>query len=187
MNENEINNIRRLLDKYYLGQTSESEENTLRKVLRDENIDPSLEVDREMFRHLSSAADVLTPVGLEARLSKAIDSRADSEMKAESNYKKLRLLGWRSIASVAASIAMLISLGIFFERNHATSPELLTGSGLTPEETYAQTEKALMIFADALNKGVDGVATVAKTSEKVKMQVDSTFHIIEQVQIMERI
>lgn len=188
MNEKKIGNIHRLLDKYYRGETSESEENLLRHYFANEDIDPQLKADGEMFRQFSSvASDLPIPEGLESRLSTAIDTLAASEKQATANRKKIRPLSWRTIASIAASLAVILSLGFYFDNNNTASHPALTESDLTPQETYAQTEKALMIFAEALNKGVDGMTTVAHTSHKVRMQVDSTLQLIDRIEIIEQI
>lgn len=187
MNEKRINNIRQLLDKYYRGETSDSEEDILRHYFANEDVDSQLEPDKEMFLQLLSAASNLPiPEGLESRLSTAIDTRAASEKQTIANRKKIRPLSWRSIASIAASLAVILSLGFYFDKT-TTSHQALMESDLTPEETYEQTEKALMIFAEALNKGVDGMTTVVHASHKVRMQVDSSLHFIDRVEIIGQI
>ena len=46
-------------------------------------------------------------------------------------------------------------------------------STLSPEEAYAQTEKALMIFANALDKSIEGIETVDQTTERINYQLNT--------------
>jgi hypothetical protein len=42
----------------------------------------------------------------------------------------------------------------------------------TPEEAYAHTEKALLLFSEALNKGIRPIEEMGKTSKNIRKQIN---------------
>lgn len=180
MNENNITEIKELLERYYNGETNELEEACLRRYFAKEDVPEELLVEKEMFHRLSEAADSPVPVGLEERLSGAIDEWEAAERKAVANRKHLRPISFRAIIGLAASLVLVFVLGIFLA-NHSEPQELHASTDLTPEEAYQHTEKALLIFANALNKGVEGVETVNETSQKVQKQITTQLEQINNI------
>lgn len=180
MNEYNITEIKELLDRYYNGETTEMEEMTLRRYFAGDDVADELLAEKEMFRQLDEAADSPVPMGLEERLSGAIDSWEAAEHRAAANRRRFRPMNLRAVIGIAASLILVMALAIFLPR-HSDSAQLQAQSDLTPEEAYAQTEKALMIFANALNTSMEGMETVAETSEKVHNQVETQLKQINNI------
>lgn len=156
----EYRNIEELLERYYNAQTSEAEEQRLREYFIHEETPPHLQKEKEMFLQLQAAK---VPEGLEERLSKQIDQWATQERFVQKNPRR-RTLQW--IGSIAASLLIFFSIGWYF---HAPQPRKDTCA--TPEEAYIHTEKALMMFAQALNKGVKQMEVIQENTEKVERNI----------------
>ena len=156
----EYRNIEELLERYYNAQTSEAEEQRLREYFIHEETPPHLQKEKEMFLQLQAAK---VPEGLEERLSKQIDQWAIQERFIPKSPPR-RTLQW--IGSIAASLLILFSIGWYF---HTPQPRKDTCA--TPEEAYIHTEKALMMFAQALNKGVKQMEVIQESTEKVERNI----------------
>lgn len=160
MNKFDINDIRKLLEQYYRGATTEAEESVLKEYFAGDDVDAELKADRDIFRSLSDTDDIDVPDDLADRLSVEIDNWDRRE-------KRSFRFTVRAV-SIAASLALLVALGAWFMQQPKT-----TGQQLSPEEAYAQTEKALTIFAKALDKSIDGLESVDQTTEKINLQINT--------------
>ena len=162
----EYRNIEELLERYYNAQTSEAEEQRLRDFFVQEEIPPHLQKEKEMFLQLQA---VQVPEGLEERLSKQIDQWSMQERFTQKTFSR-RALQW--IGSIAASLLILFSIGWYF---HAPQPRKDTCA--TPEEAYAHAEKALVMFSEALNKGIRPIQNMEKTNENIRKQINKLNNI----------
>lgn len=120
--------IDRLLERYYAGQTTEQEEDALLQTLRSANDLPAdLQAERDLFLslHKNMVEDVPVPEGLETKLTARIDRKASAPRR--------RRLWW---GSMAASILLLAGLGfgIAEMRQEAFVP--------TPQDTFTNPEDA---------------------------------------------
>ena len=156
----EYRDIEDLLGCYYNAQTTEAEEQWLKDFFSHEDVPPHLQKEKEMFLQLQN---IQIPKGLEERLSKQIDQWATQERFVQKNPRR-RTLQW--IGSIAASLLILFSIGWYF---HAPQPRKDTCATL--EEAYIHTEKALMMFAQALNKGVKQMEVIQESTEKVERNI----------------
>lgn len=181
MNGNNITEIKKLLDRYYNGETTEAEEKQLACYFAGEDVADELFAEKEIFLQLMNAAEPQIPMGLEARLEGAIDSWEAAERKAAENRRRIRPMSIRAIVSIAASLILVVALGVFFAKSNIPTADLHAESNVTPEEAYQQTEKALRIFANALDKSMDGMETVNETSEKIQRQVNSSLEQINNI------
>ena len=160
---NNSKDIRNLLERFYSGETTEAEERELRELLEQTTVE-EFETDRLILRGLEQSVKV--PDDLEERLSSAIDDWDAAERVAERRRWLLRPVMWRRVAGIAASVALLVGLGVTVSHGtHVNQAEMADASG-NHVEAYAATEKALTIFATALNKGIDGVEFAEQVSDK---------------------
>jgi hypothetical protein len=156
----EYRDIEDLLGCYYNALITEAEEQWLKDFFSHEDLPPHLQKEKEMSLQLQN---IQIPKGLEERLSKQIDQWATQERFVQKNPRR-RTLQW--IGSIAASLLILFSIGWYF---HAPQPRKDTCA--TPEEAYIHTEKALMMFAQALNKGVKQMEVIQESTEKVERNI----------------
>lgn len=77
-----IEEIERLLAKFYGGNTTESEEEVLKDYFRTEDVPISLQKERELFLGffcLDAVPEDCAPAGLGDKLSRMIDEKAEEE------------------------------------------------------------------------------------------------------------
>ena len=145
----DYSHIEALLERYYDAQTSEAEEQRLKDFFLHEEVPAHLQAEKEMFLQLQ-ATDV--PEGLEERLSQSIDRWG----------KKHRTLRLQWIGSIAASLLLLFGAGWYLQE----PPRKDTCA--TPEEAYAEAQKALVMFSTALNKGMRQMDALHETTERME-------------------
>ena len=159
-----IDKINELLERYYNAQTTEAEEEELKRFFLEGEVPPQLANEKEMFLQLqSSTDDANVPEGLEERLSKAID-RWDSNEKPHRN-KRILHLQW--LGSIAASLLIMLSFSWYL---YNPTPSR-TDTCATPEEAYMEAQKALAHFSMALNKGMKQMETAQRTTESVEKNI----------------
>ena len=107
MNKNEID---QLLSKFYRGETTLDEEQQLRNVLNDDSVDALL------MKELEAADDIIeVPANLESNLSDLIDLwEANEQQEAKIAPPMWRRSSWWA---VAASVAVIATVGLWFMRN----------------------------------------------------------------------
>ena len=112
--------------------------------------------------------EILIPEGLENRLEQLIDRLAEQEKQA----KRRRL--WITTFSAAASIALLLSAGVFFHTKQYKDSQLAAQSIEHPELAYFETLKALEKVSVNFNKGMDQLAGVSEKIDKTNHILDKT-------------
>ena len=75
-----VNEIERLLARYYDGETSETEEKELKRFFTEEDIPAHLLAEKEIFMQLAAQPAPEIPEGLESRLSRKIVSTIPTQI-----------------------------------------------------------------------------------------------------------
>lgn len=126
----------KLLDKYYEGLTSSEEEQLLAEMLR-RNSDPRYDADRRLI------------CGLYGPMPD-FGAMAD---RASRRRVTLPVVKW---LSAAASVAIVFFSAVMLFRSEPTAaPEV--AQDMTVEEAAEQTRMALMLFAQAFDRGCDEI------------------------------
>ena len=87
-----ITEIRKLLDRFYLGETTLEEEKILQKYFSSASVPEELIPDRDLFRSLGIASDsVVVPEGLNHKILDVIDQQ-EKKMVRRPMLCSLRLL-----------------------------------------------------------------------------------------------
>lgn len=136
--------VRLLLEKYYNGETSAGEEDELRRIAESGDVPDDMRSDAALLAAMRGGVCPPAPEGLAERVSRDIDDSA---------ARRRRMPGsrlWLS-AGMAASVALLLAVGV---RMHNRS-EAEAGKYAECRQAYAETEKALTIFSERLNEGLD--------------------------------
>ena len=141
--------IEDLLTRYYEGVTSEAEEKELK-----------------LFLQLAACPEPEIPVGLEERLNDMIDAWDMSEKRALKVKKRTRIIRLQWLGSIAASLLLLFSVGMYLYK-----PSAPKDTCATPEEAYMQAQKALVMLSSRLNKGMEEVETVQEATGKIRENV----------------
>lgn len=67
------------------------------------------------------------------------------------NKKHTRVLRLQWIGSIAASLLILLSVGLYLYKPYPAPQDTCA----TPEEAYVQAQKALIMLSSSLNKGIE--------------------------------
>lgn len=178
-------NIKRLLELYYEGKTTIHEEELLTKYFGSYDVAPELIDEKFVFQSIHSTAPIDINEDLENKLNILIDNleKSESSNNLHITYKqkkKKKVIYW--ISGVAASIAILLSIGILYNDVHygSNSPQLVLRDTYTdPNQAYAETEKALLLISSKLNKGLSGIETFEEGLEKSNAIIDKNFKQIK--------
>jgi hypothetical protein len=154
----ELNEIKKLLEKYYEGSTSLEEENQLKKYFQNNEVPDELQADRELFAYVQKESSAFAiSVGLEEKLAGWVDSQEQKEGK----YR--RMFFYLKIASIAAGIAIMIISYIAIDRFN--SKKLANDTYKDPQLAYAEVKRTLLYISEQLNRGTRPLASVSKINE----------------------
>ena len=166
MNEYNKTDIRRILDLYYEGKTSASEEAALRDYFGRPDTDPEFDDDKMFFNALAGDDNSTeVPADLEERLSHAIDSWQESEQKAKTTRRRFKFISLRPAIGIAASIAVLFAIGAMLLDNRTQTGEP-ADTFTDPMEAYAETQRVLTLFANTIDKSMQGIETADRSQDK---------------------
>jgi hypothetical protein len=153
MNAEELN---RLLEKYYSGETSFEEERALREYFNGDTIPEGFEAEREIFRYYSETSSIPEPLdGFEDRIMGAIDL---TESGKSESFKIRRYL--IPILSAAASILVIAGSYFFLARNTE-----LKDTYKDPKIAYAETMKILADVSSKMNHATLALEPVGKMNK----------------------
>jgi hypothetical protein len=114
--------------------------------------------------------EIIIPEGLEAKLEQLIDDLAEQEKQT----KRRRL--WISALSAAASIALMVSVGVFFYTQPPRDRQLTAHEIQRLELAYLEAQKALENVSVHFNRGMNQLAFVSEKIEKTNQILDKTFN-----------
>lgn len=128
---------------------------------------------------LASLPEPEMPEMLGERLADTIDTLAETDRnrRAITPVRSRHMPPLRVITGIAAAVAVVITLGVrLFTATPAAVPPTPLDTCATPEEAYAEAQKALLIFSTAIDKGMNQVkmveATTADVHDKVTRQLN---------------
>ena len=174
--------IKKLLERFFDGTTTREEETLLMQYFaQEENVPKEWEAEQQMFRQLAEARQTLPPVpqGLEERLGKLIDKQESEDRQGHSITLPHRgrwsgsLHRWW-IVGAAACLLLAGSIGLKMMQQPTVE------ESLTPERAYAETERALLLFAHTLNKGVEQMTTAQLATQRMQEKINRTLNQINE-------
>ncbi|WP_455672775.1 hypothetical protein [Phocaeicola sp.] len=171
-----VNEIEILLARYYDGTSTEAEEKELKRFFTEENVPTHLLAEKELFMQLADVPEPEIPKGLESKLSSLIDEWDTHERRTIKVKKHTRILRMQWVASIAASVLILFSVGMYLYKPYA--PPAPQDTCATPEEAYAEAQKALLLLSATINKGIKQVETVHEATEKMQENVNEQLNRI---------
>ena len=133
----ELNRIETILEKYFQGETSVSEEIELKNYFSSSNVAQHLEQYKPLFGYFSEAK--------EQEFKQTIPLQA----------KKLNV-AWLSIA---ASVVVLLGISTFMYLHQPQEPNDL-GTYDSPEAAFEATQKALSMLSKNVNVGIESVSYI---------------------------
>jgi hypothetical protein len=170
MNTKELN---RLLEKYYKGESTETEEAKLRRFFSGENIPEGYDAEKAIFSYYDEANAKPEPsYDFEARILDGIDRYEEGRRK----FSIRRHL----IPSLSTAAGILLLAGSYFFFIHRSEPR---DTFTDPQIAYAETMKILMNVSSQLNRGAMALEPVGKMNEMTTKSLQS---IHKSTKIVER-
>jgi hypothetical protein len=179
MNTEELN---RLLEKYYKGESTEKEEGELRTLFTGDNVPEGYEVEKELFKYYVEYAHIPEPASdFESRIIEGID---ETERNARSARLRRYILPY---LSTAAGILLLV--GSWYLIGHRGEPK---DTFTDPRLAYTETMRILKDVSLQLNQGakalepvtmINGVRTKSfKTMNKTTTIIERNFKTLNYLQ-----
>jgi len=132
----EFNKMEALLEKYFEGETSISEENELKNYFSSANVAPHLEQYKPLFGYF-------------------VEGKNEKFKKDIPLISKNKKVAWLSIA---ASVVVLLGIGTYtFLNENKVKENTELGTYDDPKEALEATQKALAMLSNNVNVGVEGV------------------------------
>lgn len=143
----EFNKIEDILEKYFQGETSITEEKELKDYFSSPNVAQHLEQYKPMFGYFSQVKE----------------QKSTQEIPLKTNKRNVAWL------SIAASAVVLLGIGTYFyvsEKNAAPAvAQTELGTYDDPEEALAATQKALALLSNNVNVGIGSVQYIRQYEE----------------------
>jgi len=133
----ELTKIETILEKYFQGETSVSEEKELKNYFSSSDVAHHLVHYKPMFGYFSKAT--------EQKFNQTILLQA-----------KKQYVGWLSIA---ASVVVLLGISTFTYLHQPKQMDDL-GTYESPEEAFEATQKALSMLSEKVNVGIESVSYI---------------------------
>lgn len=152
----DLKQVENILEKYWLGNSSVEEEMQLSLFFESSEVPEHLKMYRNLF---------ITPeISLNPRLGKDFDAEILSKIKSnpESGI-------WYTFKIAAIGLILIITSISIFQLD--AKKEYAEDTFSTPEEALAETKRAFILIAEAMNKGEQPVMMLSKldqTNEKLK-------------------
>jgi hypothetical protein len=170
MNEEDL---RKLIDKYYEGKSTDDDERLLRAVLSSTDLPAEFEPDRQILGYFRDKMSVPEP-------SAGFENRIRRNVRSESGYR--RSAGARRIVisalGMAAGLLLLLASYFFLARDSG-----IKDTFDDPKLAYAETVKVLIQVSAKLNQGTRPLQHVAMIND---MQVKSFETINQSAEIIEK-
>ncbi|WP_295727648.1 hypothetical protein [uncultured Muribaculum sp.] len=152
--------IKQLLNLYYGGFTTRGQERELMDYFRsgqESDIPADMRADRLVQVCRGADPKIVVPSALREQLSAHIDMLDRRERRGR---RGRRLMVW---ASVAASLAILVTVGVFLIKESSVASYELTD----PQEAQAEAQRALLLVSECLNKADSKVAETDMLLERL--------------------
>lgn len=161
----DYNNIRKLLDKYWEGESSLQEETQLRDFFAGNDIPEDLKPFQSLFQLFQLEQDKKLNADFDKKLMQQLQS-------SDKPVAKVRTLSFYLVRIAAAGLLLISIYWVSQQAPFKTDETIVTAEEMTPEEVYAQTKQALMLVSAKLNKGTDiannGMSKMAKATSVIK-------------------
>lgn len=157
----EVNQVRRLI-----GRLPEQQKRVI--LLRDVNDCSFEEIEQ---------ATGLNAINIRVLLSRKIDQWDTGERRTLKIKKHTRVLRLQWIGSIAASLLILLSVGLYLYKPYPAPQDTCA----TPEEAYVQAQKALIMLSSSLNKGIEKVESVQEATGKIQENVNEQLNRLNNI------
>ena len=157
-----IEKVRKMLERFYLGETTLEEEKWLQDYFSSTTVPEELIPDKELFQTFGSSNETITVPG---DLNKKILERLEKEERRELRTKRISLF---SLSGLAAGLLVLIAVYLFFLRTEDTTRLAANQWSDTyedPVEAYQEAKRTLAFVSAKLNSGTSELKHVQQVSK----------------------
>lgn len=155
--------LKRLIEKYYNGESTEDEERALRNFFTGSDVPPGYETEKVLFSFYDDAKEIPEPsIDFETRILAGID--ASGKVSGSNTIRRILL----PALSAAAGILILAGTYFFF-----VSRTELKDTYSDPEIAYAETIKILKEVSGRLNRGSYVLEPVGRMNEVTKKSLQT--------------
>lgn len=160
------NSINQLIEKYFNGETSLSEEASLRSYFTSGNVANDLKQYEPLFQYFEAEQ--------ESVLTEDFDNKLFEKLETGAKIVPMRSKRFVYLRAAAAAVVFMVA-GFFLFQNISNPGTSTTTAEInwekyepeTPEEAYEETKKALQLLAMKLNKGTKKAAKEVSKMEKI--------------------
>ena len=155
-----IAEIRKLLDRFYTGETTLEEEQILQDYFSSTSIPEELMPDRDLFRSLGTSDSVAVPEDLNQKILDVIDQQ-------EKKVVRTRRISVFSLSGLAAGLLVVIALyvGYFRADRPGMLADQMNDTYENPQDAYEEARRTLAYVSAKLNTGTSGLEHVKQVSK----------------------
>lgn len=167
--------LTQLLNAFYEGTISIEQEQELYAYFTSENVPEELIDEKRVFLSLYNLSDLENDevsASLNNKLSSLIDGLSSKERPRRRNIVVMR------ISAVAASLLILISVGLFV-MNSKQHQSILVDTFTDPQEAYAEAQKALEMVSATLNTSLDPLKKASSNISDVNQLINESLGKIQ--------
>jgi hypothetical protein len=154
--------IRKMLDRFYAGETTLEEEKKLQDYFSSARIPEELIPDKDLFRSLGNATDsVSVPEGLNQKILSVISEQ-------EKKVIRTRRISVFSLSGLAAGLLVVIALYVGYVKNNGggrLASNQITDTYTDPQDAYEEAKRTLAYVSNKLSTGTTELEYVAKVSK----------------------
>jgi hypothetical protein len=163
-----LEEIRKMLDRFYQGETTLEEEKMLEDYFASTKVPEELIPDKDLFQAMSTGNESIpVPSDLNQKIIGALD-------QVEKKATRTRRISLYSLSGLAAGLLIMIAVYLFYFRTEETT--LLGSSQMEdtyddPMEAYEEAKRTLAYVSAKLNNGtseLEHVKQIRKTAEPLK-------------------
>jgi hypothetical protein len=155
--------LKKLLEKYYNGDTSVEDELSLKEYFSGEDVLPGYEAEKEIFRLYAVSAAMAAPDDeLEDRIKSSIDHLEEPPLQ------KTRKISRYTAMSIAAGL-LILAASYFMLKHHAEPKDTYSD----PRLAYTETMKILNEVSVKLNKATEGLKGINKIEKATRSSLGS--------------
>lgn len=164
-----VKDIRKMLDRFYLGETTLEEERKLHEYFSSHSVPEEFLPDKELFQTIGNGdQSVHVPDDLNQKIISSID-------QVERKATRTRRISVFSLSGLAAGLLIMIAVYLFYIRTD-TSPLMashqMADTYEDPMDAYEEAKRALAYVSAKLNNGTNELEHVkkhvSKTSDPLK-------------------
>jgi hypothetical protein len=157
-----IEKIRKLLDRFYLGETTLEEEKILQDYFSSARVPEELMPDRDLFRTMEAASQaVAVPDGLNQKILDVIDQQ-------DRRVVRTRRISVFTLSGLAAGLLVVIALYTgYFGKGQVglLASHQMSDTYENPQDAYEEARRALTFVSAKLNAGTSELAQVKHVSK----------------------